>query len=256
MTTFQLNLESKGAPIVAIKETGEKKAPIIYLEREGESARFPFSQLHLEGDQYFQVIPNPLTERQVIYITGQSGSGKSYWIAQYGAEYHKMYPKRSIYLFSSLSDDKSIDSIKGLKRVKIGPDLMNEELTAEDFKDSLVLFDDTDCITDKAMRTKVNRIMGSVLETGRHFNTSCIVSSHLACSGADTKRILNEAQKIIFFPASIGAAKLKYLLESYSSLDKEQQKKLKKIKSRWICIEKSYPPVVISQHDIFLPNAV
>jgi hypothetical protein len=253
---MQLNFENQGTPICVIKETGEKKTPIIFLEKEGEKARFPFDKLHLDGEQYFQIIPNPKTERQVIYITGQSGSGKSYWMAQYGNEYHKMFPKKSIYLFSSLNDDKSIDAIKGLKRIKIGPELLNEELTAEDFKDALVIFDDTDCITDKAMRNKVNKIMGSVLETGRHFNTYCIVSSHLACAGADTKRILNEAQKIIFFPASIGAAKLKYLLESYSSLDKEQQKKLKKLKSRWICIEKSYPPVVISQKDIFLPNAV
>ena len=256
MSNFKLNFENQGTPICIIKETGEKKAPVISLEKEGETARIPFEKLHLDGEQYFQIIPNPKTERQVIYITGQSGSGKSYFMAQYGNEYHKMYPKREIYLFSSLSEDSSIDKVKNLKRIKLTPQLLNEELTAEDFQESLVIFDDTDCITDKAMKTKVNKIMGSVLETGRHFSTSVIVSSHLACSGGETKRILNEAQKIVFFPSSIGASKLKYLLESYSSLDKEQQKKLKKLKSRWICIEKSYPPVVISQKDIFLPNAV
>jgi len=252
-----LNFEGQGDPICLIRDTGEKKAPIISLEKEGEKARFPFDKLHLEAEApHFSIIPNPRIERSVIYITGQSGSGKSYWMAQYCNEFHKMFPKRSIFLFSSLAEDKTIDSVKCLKRIKLTPELMNEDITAEDFKDSLVIFDDTDVISDKKMKAKVNQIMGSILETGRHWNTYCCVSSHLACAGNDTKRILNEAHKIVIFPASIGAGKLKYLLENYSSLDKDQQKKLKGIKSRWICINKSYPNVIIAEKDILLPTAV
>ena len=251
---MELNVEEKGTPICIIKNAPDKKTPVIYLEKEGERARFPFQELSLDKDQYFQVIPDPTIERNVIYLTGQSGSGKSYWIKLYCKEYAKMYPKRDIFVFSSLQEDKSLDDIKKLKRIKLSEQLLQEQITSEDFKDSLVIFDDCDVITSKPMKNKVISIMNSILETGRHWRTSICVVSHLACKGNETKTVLNECQSIVIFPKSIGAGNLKYLLNNYSSLDKEQQKKLKHVKSRWICIRKTYPNVIISEKEIFVSN--
>ena len=76
---------------------------------------------------------------------------------------------------------------------------MTEDITAKDFQDSLVIFDDTDCITDKYMKFKVNGILNSLLETGRHFNSSVVYTSHAACNGNDTKKILNECHSILCF---------------------------------------------------------
>ena len=43
-----------------------------------------------------------------------------------------------------------------LKRLKIkGDTFLNETFEIKDFKDSLVIFDDVDCITDKKLRIKV-----------------------------------------------------------------------------------------------------
>jgi hypothetical protein len=248
-----MNFENQGTPVAVIKTEGRNaRCPILCVEAKKESIR-PFNELNLkENEGRIQPIPNPEQERQILYITGASGSGKSYFTRQYCAEFQRIFPKRPIYLFSSINDDSSIDEIKGLKRIRLSPELLTEELTAGDFKDSMVIFDDTDCITDKAMKLKINGILNSILETGRHFNTYCIYTSHLPCAGNDTKRILNEAHSITFFPHSLGGRSLKYLLEAYLGLDKEQIKKIKALPSRWCMVAKTYPQVVISEKNAYL----
>ena len=70
------------------------------------------------------------------------------------------------------------------------------ELSSEDFKNSLVILDDVDCIREKKLKNKIKDILDKVLMTGRHFSTSCIYLSHLTTAGADTKMILAECHSI------------------------------------------------------------
>ena len=100
-------------------------------------------------------------------------------------------------------------------------------------------------------KAKINGILNSLLETGRHFNASVIYTSHLPCAGNDTKRILNEAHSITIFPNGLGGRSLKYLLDSYLGLDKEQIKRVKKTDSRWVTIVKSYPMVVLTEKEAY-----
>lgn len=264
---MSINLENKGIPIAIIVNKNEhdkpKKGtkthiPIVSVSDTSDDIVNPSNEISLRDkpDLIFQYIPNPLTERQILYVTGSSGSGKSYFTRKYCNEFSKLFPKRDIYLFSSISDDDSIDQIKGLKRIKMTPEFLEENWEINDFKDCLVIFDDTDCITDKKTRNKVNGILNIILETGRHTNTYCVYTSHLACAGNDTKRILNECHSITLFPASCGGRTLKYLLESYLGLDKEQIKKVKGLKSRWVTILKTYPKCILSEKDVLLINTL
>jgi hypothetical protein len=249
-----MNFEDYGDKIATIKNPRTKKPPTISVD-DGKDARCSFNELVLDGDETFQQIPNTTKERQILYVTGASGSGKSYYCKQYCDEFRKMFPKRHIFLFSSVGDDSSIDKVKGLKRIPLNKDLVEDDLKAEDFKDSLVIFDDTDCITDKPIKIKVAGILNSILETGRHYNVYCLYTSHLACAGNDTKRILNEAHSITFFPKNSGGRTLKYLLESYLGLDKDQMKKIKKLDGRWVTILKTYPMVVMAEKEIYVLNS-
>ena len=43
---------------------------------------------------HFQLIPNDGVARDICYVTGASGSGKSYFTKQYADQYRKIYPKR------------------------------------------------------------------------------------------------------------------------------------------------------------------
>ena len=263
-----LNFEGIGNPICIItgkdekvlkEKKGKVACPIICVSENEKDITKPFQTMSLkeEDEKSFQLIPNPSIERQILYVTGSSGSGKSYFTKKYCREYSKIFPKNPIYMISSIDDDKSVDDIKNLKRLKIkGDTFLNETFEIKDFKDSLVIFDDIDCLADKKLRIKVMGLLNMILETGRHSATYCIYTSHLATAGNDTKRILNECNSITFFAKTMGGRMMKYLCEGYLGLEKKEVDKIKKIPSRSITIIKSYPKVVLGDKDIFLLSAL
>ena len=253
---MSLNFENIGTPLAIVKTKKKIKGiPIISVDSK-KDAQNNFDQYHLKGDDHFQPIPDPNTERSIIYITGKSGSGKSWYCKEWIKQYKKLYPKNPIYIFSSLDEDPTIDEIKDLKRIKLTPEFLKENFTSEDFKDSLVIADDTDCLTDKKMLKHVNKILDSILQIGRHWKTSLLNTSHISCNGASTKMILNECNNIVFFPSGMGNRNLKYLLDNYLGLDKKQIETVKSLETRWCCITKSYPSVLISEKDIYIVKAI
>ena len=205
-----------------------------------------------KADTAVQQCPDTETERSVLYITGQSGSGKSFYTRNYISEFRKSYPKREVYVFSSLDDDPTLDRLKFLKRIKVRkPEFLSAEISTEDFANSLVIFDDTDCIADKKIKIKVYSILTSILQTGRHFNISVIYTSHNAACGNETKTILNECTSLTVFPRNLGGKTSKYVLESYLGLSSAEIKRLRAADSRWATIVKCYPQVVLTEHEAF-----
>ena len=251
-----MNFEKIGSPIAILQNKPDPtKNKILYVHAEKEDVVNYIKDFKVPNkEQTFQQIPNITTERQILYVTGASGSGKSYFTKAFTDQYKKNYPKREVYLFSSIADDSSIDKVKNLRRIKLTPEFLNGEISVQDFKDSLVIFDDTDCITDKKMKLKITGILNAILETGRHFNVSCIYTSHVACDGRDTKKILNEAHSITIFPTGLGGRSLKYLLQDYLGFDKEQIKRIKKLESRWVSILKTFPMMVLSEKEAYVLN--
>ena len=113
-----------------------------------------FKKLEIGNSSKLQMIPNTNSERDVYYITGPSGSGKSYFVRMYCEQYKKKFKNNEIYLFSYLKTDESLDSVKP-KRVKLDEELYNDPLKVDEFAHSCVIFDDTDCISDKKIRNAV-----------------------------------------------------------------------------------------------------
>jgi hypothetical protein len=227
---------------IALIETANAKNKIVYL-KEGNSTK----SFECENNEKCLLIPNVSKERQVIYCSGMSGSGKSYYIMQYSKQYQKMYPKNDVILFSGLdSDEGSLDKIKDLKRFNIyADDFLDEDFQSENFKDSLVIFDDLESINNKSIFNKVMQIQSTLLTTGRHSRTSVAVSNHSVANGRVTKLILNESNVIVIFKSGLGNRVLKYILDQYLGLDKDQIKKIKRLKGRSVSIIKSIFPMVV-----------
>ena len=166
-------------------------------------------------------------------------------------QYIKKHPKNDVFLFSSVGEDKVLDAVKKLKRFKIyDADFVNEEFSVEDFKDTLLIFDDVDCISDKRVLKKVYEILDKALVTGRHSGTSVVYTTHTACNGSKTKLILTESHSITFFMNGMNGRSSKYLLDGYLGLDKKQIQELKKIKSRWTTVIKSFPQLILTQRQL------
>ena len=211
-----------------------------------------FSKVESKTSEHFSLVPSK-TSRTVYYITAPSGSGKSYLAKQIIAEFHKQHPKHNVYCFSSLESDETLDTLKYIKRIKLNkPEYLETEFTAEDFKDSLVLFDDIDVLSNKKQLKKTMDVLNSILQTGRHFNCSCIYTSHASTAGHATKIILNEAHVIIFFPSTSGGKMLRYLCDQYLGLSKTQIEKMKNTKSRWVAVVRKFPRAIVTQHEVSL----
>ena len=98
-----------------------------------------------------------------MYITGRSGSGKSTYTRMYLEQYKKKYKQNQIYMFSSLKEDCSLDSVHP-KRFKIDDSLYLDPSQVEDLTYSIIVFDDIDVISDKKIKEAVYNILNQRLE--------------------------------------------------------------------------------------------
>ena len=207
-----------------------------------------FDTVAPKGDAVIQQLPDKDAERSVLYISAPSGAGKSYYTREYIAEYRKIYPKRDVFVFSSLDDDPTLDKLKYLKRIKIRkPEFLTTELSVDMFKDSLVVMDDVDVIADRKIKLKVFQLLNTLLQVGRHENVSVVYTSHMACNGAETRIILAECHSLTTFPKNIGGKAARYLYDNYLGLDKTEIKSLKSVQGRHVTILKSFPMVALSE---------
>jgi hypothetical protein len=247
---MSFNLEKEGKTLAIIEGGKFNKKVVSIADKDNEEVHKSVSSIHIPDGGKFQQIPDPQLERQIIYIFGPSGSGKSYYSRKYIEQWKKKHKDGKVYLFSSLKDDVSLDAIKPL-RIKIDSKLVDEPLDAEMFEDCMVIFDDIDVIREKDVKEAVYDILNAILEIGRHFNIDCILTNHLPSNGKDTRRILNECHSITYFPHAGAGRQQKYFLESYAGLDVKEMKKIKKMKTRWATIFKTYPMCVMTETDLF-----
>ena len=203
-------------------------------------------------DGGIQVIPL-LKENQYdrIMVSGQSGSGKSYWCGQYGQQYNKLYPKNNIYVFSKIEEDEALDKLKNIKRIKLSDELLDIDFDQSELSNSLIIFDDIDTINNKKLCDKVKRMRDDLLECSRHYGISMLCISHQLLNFKSTKTLLLECNKIVFFPLS-GGYQIRRFLKEYCSFDQQQIKTIMNIKSRWICINKTYPNTIIGENDVYI----
>ena len=236
------------------KHGGAHSNDVIYVNSDPKKkVRNPMKELVVKENERVQMIPNKKKERFISYISGQSGSGKSFFVNKLAEEYHSMYPKRKIYLFSLLTEDKSI-KCKHIKRVKLDENFLKTDLSLADMKNSFLIFDDIDTIKNKHIKGKLDHIIDTLLQVGRHSNTSVAFVSHMPCNGKDTKMILAECNNITIFPQTLGNRSLRYLLGEYFGLDNKQIQKIKKLPSRHITLVRTYPMVLLHEKGAFLLN--
>lgn len=205
------------------------------------------TKIDLPDDGQFQLVPSPDPEkREVFYIAGASGSGKSY-IAKGIAEcYKKLYPDRECYLVSKLGEDSTLDALPFLKRVNI-QSFIDEYPELEEFNKCLVIFDDYDTLTGEAEKV-IGKLIDDLATMGRHTTTTMLCLSHYLTNYKKTRLLLNEATHIIVYPMATSFHALGYLLKNHVGMTKDDVRDLKKM-GRWVCVYKHYPQWLVSpQH--------
>ena len=249
---MSFNFENQGKPM-AVVDGGKLNGKVVSIGIPGEEEAVKnYTQIPLK-DGKFQQVPNTKLEREILYITGPSGSGKSTYTKNFILQYKKKHKKTDVWLFSALNEDETIDKLKP-KRVNIDDELVSNPIPVEEFKNSIVIFDDTDVISNKDHREAVYKILNQVLEVGRHHKISCIVTNHLPTGGKDTRRIINESHTVTYFPQSGSAGQMKRLLQDYLGLDNKTLKQIRKMNTRWATVFKNFPMAVMTEKNIFSLN--
>lgn len=214
--------------------------------------------VELEDKYRFQLTPRPLKEkeRMTLFCAGESGAGKSYFIREYAKLYSKMFPKNNIYLISYLDEDETLDAFKKIIRINAFQEEFLDECLdldlKEEFSDSMVIFDDIDSIVNKKTKEKIYGLLSKMLRIGRHFQISVAYVGHELYHSNDLKSILNESQTITFFPRYLNYKKLKYLLEKYFGLSKEQIEKIRSLKDRSVTYIKGADKIILSDTKCFI----
>lgn len=246
------NVSKKGRPIAKIIG-GDDDGEVVYLDSKptdnskGKIKKSSFDKLEIK-DGIFQQVPDTTTERECGMITGMSGSGKSYYTNNYIKQYKLANKKNPVYFFSVLGEDKSIDP-KIVNRVRVDEGLITEPITINDVKDSLCVFDDFEMLKEKGVRDALFNFINEILTTGRHTNTSCILTSHYPNSKL-IRPLLNECHWFVYFPYSCNAP-TKYVLEKYIGISPKEIKYIKGLKTRWACVFKNYPQAILTEHNLF-----
>jgi hypothetical protein len=195
-----------------------------------------------------QPLPNPKKVERV-YVAGISGSGKSHFSANYIKNYLKMNKKDEFFLTSQIEHDDVLDK---LDPNRISPEeLIQDGIDIQDLKDSIWCFDDLYSIENKNERNQIISIIDNLAETSRHDNINLIVTSHLISNGIQSRRILNEATKLVFFPKS-NKKNIIYFLEKYERFPKDLITRCINLNSRWFMLDKSNEPIVLYEKGCFV----
>lgn len=223
---------------IAISKNGD----IVYIE-----AKPGLKKNTIEADN-LQPLPSAGSQREVIYVSGASGSGKSYFTKCYTKMWQKMHPEKDVYIFSKIQDDESLQGIKEPYYIPIDESLILDPINLQDMRDSLVILDDVDQVGDKQITEALNNLIGGLLEHSRHYNTWVVITSHLL-NGNDKKRsrtIHNECTATVLFPHAINHMALKYWCNNYLGIsDKKTLEAIQNSTSRYVWINKRYPMHVI-----------
>jgi hypothetical protein len=237
-----------------ITDNDDKKVGTISISEQDEGLEC----VDLESGFKFALCPRPVKEkeRMVLFVAGQSGAGKSYWIREYAKRYSKMFPKNQIYLISYLEKDETLDAFKKITRINAFQEsFLNDclDLNLEtEFSNSFVIFDDIDCVVNKKTKDKIYGLLNKMLRIGRHFNLSVAYLGHELYNSPELKAILNESMTITIFPKYLNYKKLKYLFEVYFGLSKQQIERIRLIKDRSITYIKGADNIIMSDTQCFL----
>ena len=206
------------------------------------------TRVTLPPDSSFRVVPTDDPKvRQIFYIAGASGSGKS-WIARGIAEaYRKFFPDRPVYLVSQLKEDETLDGMKGGKPIRLNLDrLVEAPPELKEMSNSLWLFDDYDTFK-KPYDAMTEDLINRIAIMGRHYTISMCCMTHYLTNYKKTRLLLTESTHFVLYPQSTGAKPLSYLLGTHLGMESKEIHELKKL-GRWILVHKNYPQYLLSEH--------
>lgn len=233
----------------------------------------------------FEPVPDIRRDRNIYYLGGCAGAGKSFLGEIIAKNYKRCFPNNDVVLFTGCKDvqylrNDALANFDGIRIIHFNEDFYHNPLKAEDFKNSLCIFDDIDTLHDIQIdketerteeetadeqtlkKTKIKKVKISlsdmarkfrdeILEIGRKMQISAVCMSHQLFNYKKTRLLLIEADYIVIFKGT-GDYHVKRLLKEYRGYDKKAIDRICKLPSRWCVISKDMPNWCLSENEIFV----
>lgn len=189
-----------------------------------------------------------------IYISGATGSGKSYILKKMILNDRK---ERKCILFTDLNDkDPTLEEIPYYKldlTVESGTDLgkgiiaVDWDWVSENDHNKIMLFDDVQ------FNKQILNYRDQMIEKGRHMNTIVICVNHRLQDYQKTKVPLNESRYIVTFPCSNKGNVKRYLKYELGMMDEDMETVLNTAihEGRHLIIHKFFPVCIATTESIY-----
>lgn len=200
-----------------------------------------FPSVILPEDYRFQLFPYlPLEseeDRSVIYISGASGGGKTWFLNETIKFYKEIYPHNKIYFITknNWKIDRSLthsnytflDTEKFIEDFST-PEAKESFLEDKDkvFNNSFFIFDDIGALdVKKEAKETIWFIINTILENKRKSKISIAIISHVPTDYKRTALLIREIKQYVIFPQNM-QVKSDRLLKTYLGLSSKQLKKI------------------------------
>jgi hypothetical protein len=263
---MSLSLGNGETPVAVIKGSENNDGKILYLN----SYDGALTDITLM-DGSFSQLPHP-EYRTALYCFGSPGAGKSTYVAKFVKNWLAMMKPKilqhkrrdfdpdespgQVFMLSEKEEgeDKAFDGMP-IKFMKIDESLLEDPLSYKDFPPgSMVIFDDISAIKPNKLAIAIRELLENCLKVGRARGINVCCTNHLGADHKATKTILDSSTHIVFFPRSSSPKQIKYVLETYGGLDKDQIKQCFKTPSPWLCLFRNQTPMILYNTGSFILN--
>lgn len=210
--------------------------------------------IKINDHSHFEYIPDITTEREIIYISGASGSGKSHFAAQYMKKYHSL-TNNDVILFSNVDNDTLFNNLDYVHKMNLNDvSIYNDPIKLDELSNKLIIFDDAEQLKSKIIQKAIDDLKTLILEQGRHKNISFIITSHLTSNYAKTRTIISELNIFVCFPHSNSRYHITRFLKVYVGLSKEEINRIFKLNTRWVLVHLKTPRFILAEKECFILN--
>lgn len=240
-------------------EQDYQRALTVLRERAGK-------EVSLSDGRMFRILPTAKEgKRDVLYLAGPPGQGKTYLSCQFLRLYERMWPTRKCFVFTGDERDPTILA-QNLQRTEIIsvdlkdkdgiPFFLKKQWTHESFYNCVVMFDDVDGMVNKQVVNALRDLMDKCLKMGRHTGTSVIITNHMLTEYQKTRQWIQQANWVVFFPLSAIGRNIEYFIRDYLGIKNvESQEQLMRM-GRWVAVKTDTPQLALSDYKCILLSAL